>query len=495
MIVFKEWLPDQPDLGNPGLIEAHNVLVADNGAYMHFPQPTAATHNGSTVGTIPSSLSAGSSTINSGIMYSHNEMFVASSNFIFGRVLGVGGPWSTASATISSAGNSPIRFARVLDSIIATCLGHTALASTRIDSGTSYTGFTTLSTSDTTPRAAVVGSVGQFAVLGNLIENTTGNAMNPSHVRWSAIGNPRDWPTPNSSTALASQAGQQDLGYDGGDVTAIHGGDQFAVVLQTSRITRMTYIGGTSVFQFDTISEKEGSFFEGGSIRVDDLTYFISRNGFKVTNGVSVEAIGHGKADRYFWETVAVDYLNDPANAKTIIWTAYDSDRKDIYWLYKTALGVPATGVIVYNVPTARFTRATVAGHYALMDFAQNLGVSNRIYLHCVDANRQLQFFAGAPSAATLTTGEVEGNPGGYSYVSGVKPVIDVTANAVTIAMGTRNDSLSSPSFTSEITVNSRSSFCDFRSEARYHRARVTIAGTFNSAQGLHVNASPSGQL
>jgi hypothetical protein len=47
--------------------------------------------------------------------------------------------------------------------------------------------------------------------------------------------------------------------------------------------------------------------------------------------------------------------------------------------------------------------------------------------------------------------------------------------------------------YTAESTANSRSGFCDFRSEARYHRARVTITGTFNAAQGIEVDAVWSG--
>jgi hypothetical protein len=77
--------------------------------------------------------------------------------------------------------------------------------------------------------------------------------------------------------------------------------------------------------------------------------------------------------------------------------------------------------------------------------------------------------------------------------MQGIKPLVDVTLNAVTVAIGTRNDRSSSVSYTSETTANSRSGFANFRSEARYHRARLTITGTFNAAQGLEYEAVPSG--
>jgi hypothetical protein len=486
VIEFKEWLPDQADLGNPGLIEASNVLVGDNMAYTSFLQPSAITQSGSTVGSIPSSGTAGASTIKSGIMISSNEMFVASGTLIFRRVLGVGGPWATAVAASLVPTGEPVRFARHADYVLATNRQNTLLAQ-RASLGSN---FTALSTVDTTPRAAVVGSVGEFVVIGNLYD---GVDFLRSYIRWSSIGQPRNWPVPSSSTAVASQAGQQNLGDAGGEVTGIHGGDQFAVVLQTGAITRMTYIGGTSVFQFDQISNKEGSVFEGGSIRVNDLTYFISRSGFMVTDGVSVQPIGYGKVDRYFWRTVSLSVTNDPANLKSNLWCAYDSDRRDIYWMYQTVQGVAPSTVLIYNIPSKRWTRAVVSGHYALMDYVQDQAESARFYLHCVrGSDLQMQSFSGAPNPATLTTGEVEGNEGGYSFLSGVKPIIDATTGAITVAVGTRGDQQEAVTYTSEVSQTPRTRFCDFRSEARYHRARLTIAGTFTAAQGIEIQAEAS---
>lgn len=99
----------------------------------------------------------------------------------------------------------------------------------------------------------------------------------------------------------------------------------------------------------------------------------------------------------------------------------------------------------------------------------------------------------GTPGTAIIETGEVEGTTGKNSFVSGVKPLVDATTGAVTVAVGYRSDLQSSPTYTSETSANSRTGFCDFRNVAKYQRVRVTYTATFNAAQGIEHRAFPSG--
>lgn len=99
--------------------------------------------------------------------------------------------------------------------------------------------------------------------------------------------------------------------------------------------------------------------------------------------------------------------------------------------------------------------------------------------------------FGGTPGTAVIETGEAEGNPGAMTYVSGVKPKLD--SAAVTVSVGTRDDLSASVTYTSETAVNTRSGFADFRLTARYQRARLTITGSFNAAQGLDIDFKPAG--
>lgn len=91
--------------------------------------------------------------------------------------------------------------------------------------------------------------------------------------------------------------------------------------------------------------------------------------------------------------------------------------------------------------------------------------------------------FGGAPGTAIIETGEVEGNENGRTYLSGIKPLVDTSS--VTVAVGTRSDQASAVTYTSEVTPTTRTGIADFRSDAKYHRVRLTITGTFTAALGI----------
>jgi hypothetical protein len=471
-IVFKEWLPDQPELNNPGLIEALNVVPAGNAGYVPFRALDPFTAGGTLTG------------VQSGIVARRADVGIydiyAATDDLY--LLTAGTRFTLKSA--STTGSHTWTWAQFDDLVIATTtftLGakcHTVGASSA---------FTALSLSDQAPNARCVGVVGQFVVLGDLVY--PGATAGPNTIQWSAIGEPRDWPTPGSTTAIASQAGEQILPVRGGNVRAIHGGDQFGVILQQAGVTRMTYIGGNTVFQFDEIDNEQGSIFLFGSVRVGDLTYFISRQGFCRTNGVAVERIGYGKVDRYFFDTL------DTSSSQFQVTAAYDPELGVVCWSYPTTNG-QNDQILFYEVTTGRWSRASQEMAVFIAPVGSYYPVSG-LGLFAFNATGipdVLSRFDGTIGSAVFTTAETEGNPGGFTRVIGVKPLVDVTANAVTVAVGTRNNRTDAVSFTAETTANSRTGFCDFRSEARYHRARVTVAGTFNAAQGIEIDAVWSGQ-
>ena len=63
----------------------------------------------------------------------------------------------------------------------------------------------------------------------------------------------------------------------------------------------------------------------------------------------------------------------------------------------------------------------------------------------------------------------------------------------LTVEVGSRNSLGSAVTYSAARSPNARTGFVDLRSEARYHRARVTIAGAFDSALGIEYQAVSSG--
>jgi hypothetical protein len=473
-IVFKDWLPDQPDLGNPGLIDAKNCIPVD-GTFKSFLTLDTSIVNETLPGIVTGSFGT----------YETTGSFV-----IFAGTLTnlyryeTSGGFSDRSATTYNA-QGEWRWAQYEDIVIAANGNHSPQYITINSAGN----FATLgSSSGTAPAAVAVGKVGQFVVLGYVA------GVSPAYIRWSAIDNPLSWPTPGSSTALATQAGEQYLDEGKGPVTSIAGGDLSGLIFQLNAITRMTYIGGSAVFQFDDLHAGRGAWFANATVQAGGATYFIAQDGIFRTNGVQIEAIGDGKVNRWFQENAFTGFPNR-------VYGAFDRNRNLIYWAFPdpTSSGQRPSRILIYNIGEGRFSYA-VQNLFLIASSPGNQGfpyaeTTGGMGIIGYSTTNALGYFSGTPGTAIFETGEIEGQPGGYSHVSGVKPLIDVTANAATVALGTRGDLQSSVTYTSETTANSRSGFCDFRSEARYHRARLTVTGTFNAAQGLHFTAGPAGQL
>jgi hypothetical protein len=89
---------------------------------------------------------------------------------------------------------------------------------------------------------------------------------------------------------------------------------------------------------------------------------------------------------------------------------------------------------------------------------------------------------------ATVETGEIQHFQGRRAHVLGVRPIVD--GNAATIAVGRRNLLSASSSFASAVSQNV-SGVCPVRSNARYHRYRISTTGAFDFIQGVDVDALP----
>lgn len=472
-VLFKDWLPDQPDFNNPGLIEAANTVpVGDDTSGFQPYSPL------STFGT----------TVNS--TYSFNNVALLASNGsgatpsvyvatdvgkqIYSAVATTGS-WTNLTGSISTPAVSLAQY----NNLIFVAAGAGGLYYQTV--GTS----STFNAAVGSPAAQVVGVVGQFLLAGNI--SASPNNF-PHLLGWSSIANPTDWPTPGSDSALASQAGEQFLHQELGAITGIFGGDQWGIVMQSTGITRMTYIGGADVFQFDTLAGGIGMDSQNCGIKIGNQVFFASSRGFYATDGVSLLNIGKEKVNRWFISNVVNANLLDQGTV------GVDWSNKIIYWNFQKA---GASILVMFNYETGRFSHATDANTRVMVGAGNvgNVASFSSIGLMALGQDNRLGTFTGTPGTATFTTGEAELNPGGYARISGIKPLVGATAGAMVSSVGYRNDLQSSATFAADTTQNSRSGFADFRIESRYARARVKVTGAFTNAQGLEFLAVPGGTV
>lgn len=133
-------------------------------------------------------------------------------------------------------------------------------------------------------------TVRDFVVIGGL---TTDDYS----IRWSAIGDPTDWPDPGTDDARSKQSGSQTFPTKWGVVTGIAGNDFYMYVFQVNAITKGTYIGGDQVFSFDTFEEGRGCVRMGMLEQIDDMVVFESDRGRHILENDQIADIGFGIVD------------------------------------------------------------------------------------------------------------------------------------------------------------------------------------------------------
>jgi hypothetical protein len=464
IVTFKEWLPDQPELGNPGLTVAQNIVPLASGygpyhpldgAYGTAPASVIEAYvaNGSTKGSSTVYLKAGSR------YYAANDSGPGFATL--GSLTAAEGGFAQYENMVFSADGSEHRIARV-------SIGATA-------------GSASMAAITSAPYADVLGVVGQFLIAGGLYDDaapSTSGATRSNYIQWPAIDDPENWPPPGSATAIASQAGEQALYEQYGPVYGISNGDQFGLIFQRGAITRMTYIGGSSVFQFDVIDATRGMYYKRGMVQVGGVVYFISASGFCRTDGVSVESIGAGRVDKQWLA----------ATAGSVVTCAFDPVDEVVHF---------GNGhrVFMYSPRADKWTDAEQL-HTYLLTPAPNLGFRQHVLGYDTASPPLFGQMAATAGTAIIRTGESELQQYGRAFVSGVRPLVehDATAPSVSCRVGYRDSLAAAPSWAATTSPNARTGEANFRVDAKYHRFEVQIAGEFQRAVGLEFDAVPAGK-
>jgi hypothetical protein len=464
-IVYKEWLPDLPALGNPGLVTANNVEPL-HGAFSSFA--TLLTNGPVVPGGFP--MGVGLAYDIGGAYY-----YAATDDGIFESTNGTGA-FTARSATM--VGVASYDFLQYEDLLLVTSPNGPLFRTIG-----SASNFVTLgSSSGTAPAFTHIGRIGQFIIGGYY---TAG-----PRVRWSGIDSPASWPAPNSATAIAQQSGEQVLDPTYGVVHGFSSGDQYALVFQSGAITRATYVGPPAVFQFDYISNKIGCDWPKSIVKIGGITYFMNREGVYRTDGVTVQNLSDNKCSEFLRSRIIV--LNNDVHG------AYHRFKKLIYWTYSTTGDTfRATKMLILNPEDGRFTTAdytACSAIYGTTGVEADYSPSNG-YVYGFGLSNTLGPLFGTAGSAVLETGDIEFNEGGRAFLDAIKPHVEssATAPAMGVRIGTREDLGTTPSYTSTTAAFARTGFANFRSDSKYHRVELNITGNFVKATGFEVSAKPSG--
>lgn len=498
---FGEWLPDLPELDNPGSPNVSNALWV-NGGYIPAPafSTLGAVLSARCQGAYAATDSNGDTHIYAGTAAQLLEYTGTSFTDRSGSTYTTQDGQYWKFAEFSSPGfpallvatnlNDPVQGVEVGDAAFAALAG-------------------------TPPTAAAVGVVGQFVMLGNT-EDALNGAV-PNRVQWCGIADPTNWAY-GTLSAQEAQAGEQYLNAVYGPVTHIADGTQFGLVFQQRGITRAYYTGDDAIFAFDTFERQRGAYYPNSPVQLGNLVYFVAEDGFCMTDGAQVTQIGHGKVDNTFLSNVSQAYSDRVCGA-------YDPVNKLIYWSYCSAgnsTGIPDM-VIAYNYADQRFMPVTQdlsrifsskSPGYT-MDTLDDVNTDLDLITPSLDdtfwqgGNLQIQAFDGGNNYgqlggsvldAVLDTMEACPNPGGMSYLDGARPVVTNPNGGTavpTVQFLTRT--LENSGYTTSATANQNPStgICNLRAVGRYVRARVSLPGGsagFGKATGIDIYGTAGGQ-
>lgn len=480
---FSEWLPDQDDFENPGLVTAHNVLPGTFYRPIRGLVAQSDALTGQCLGAYATKDGSGGSLNYAG---DSSKLYLLSS-----------GSWTDKSKIGGYSTASEFRwvFKRFGDNIIA---------SNRSDNiqvaNVSGTDFADLAGSP--PQAKHLAVVRDFLVLGNL---STG----ANKVQWSGLNDIEEW-TPGVAES------DSQVFPEGGPITGMVGGE-YGLIFQESQITRMEYQGPPLNFSFDVIETGIGAIASGSVVRFGIQTFYLSNNGFYVTDGTQSYPIGSEKVDKYFFSHVDENYLYkmtavvDPIN-KLVIWSYVSNGSQNgnpnrwiIYnwdqrrWAEASADVEDDTDTgfdhqLIYSSLSEDYVLTDLDSFGTLEDIATPLDsrfwLGGNLLLSAFDTtNKSASYTGETVLSGTIKTGEFEVNELRQSLIIQVWPEID---GSITVKVGSRESHQSAATSSGAISVNSIG-FAPFTAQGRYHDFEFSF-DNWSRASGYKIKAEQIGE-
>lgn len=334
------------------------------------------------------------------------------------------------------------------------------------------------------PDADFCATVRDFVVLAK--DNT---------VDWSGFEDRAGW------TAGVNQSGSKPM-LAGGNITGLAGGE-YGLVFQRSQITRMSYAGIPTVWQWDVISANIGCSAAGSIAQAGRLVFFLSDRGFMLTDGNDVKPIGAERIDRTFLEAysqqdidefmyAAVDPLHNIVKwvmpGKAWIYNYQIDQWATETWNIKAAFTGYSAGVTLEELDAIYPDMDVMAP--SLDDPIFQGGVP---FLVAVNTSSQLGAMTGDRLTATLQLPNMEMVPGREARLSQVRCLTDAT-DGVTITLTARKR-LGDTGTTQDFATLQDSGDIDCRVSGRFIRPTVSVAADsdWSYFQGLDFNLMAAG--
>lgn len=489
-IPLGEWLPDAPAYKNPGLVDAMNVYPSAGG-YRPFSSPVAQS-------------ATTTETVNGAQMFFDNSsnavIFGGSSTRLFTDRSG------TVTETTGYNATTGWNFERYKELVVAVDAANDPQYLTDIDTDDTW------STLSDAPKAARIGRVDDFLVIGDIVSDLeAGNPTVPHRLRWCA----KNDPTASWATDRGTLANYRDLDPKYGKITAIVGG-RFGLVFQERAIWRMDFIGSPEGFEFNLVSEDSGAIAPNSVVTIGADTFYLSQDGFRRTNGSDIENIGSSRVNEWFNDTA------DDANV-SLTHGAVNWPQRSIVWGFYPNGGSTFATLLIYNFVLDRWSYSSQAVDYLVQTrvnaetlgtlatpFPSGLGTMSAYTLGYSEWQaKDLGFAAyiesgngsdfatmdGAALAASFLTGDAMLAPGRRSEVLGVWPGVASESAAITTRIRTRSRHGGAAALSTAASIGA-DGFCPHKVDGWLHAVRMDIpaSAVWDNATNLIVRVRQGGK-
>lgn len=492
-IKFGEYMPDQPDLENPGMEVARDCLPRLNG---YDALPTLQSLGFSGLPSRPVGAYGAADSIGS-------KYLLAGTADKLWRL--ADGAWRDISRTSPEyAQVSAWEFTEWDADVLAASAGNRMQ---RYPLGAANAEDLT----EEPVAGAHIAVVRSQVVVGGVIDE---DGSNPQRLRWSGVNAYTDW-APNADTL----AGFGDIRTPGGDIQRVSGGE-FGVVLLERSIYRMTFVGGDLVWQLDEVDPGIGTPAPGSVIRRGDRVFFLGNDGMRMTQGAASTAIGEERVD--------LEVLSDldVAHVTRITAGVYTAEQI-IVWAYPGAgntNGQP-NRLLIYNYGTDRWALGDEAVEILVGAATPNRSIdgfddnvtfggtqSPPLYdsideipgslddpiwgggepqLMALDAAGDVGTYTGSARNGTFETGEFEVSPGRRTFLTEMRNLSNAPGS-VALEIGHRQSQSDPVVWTGPASPNA-DGIIPVRVNDRYMRIRVQLDSGFSHSNGVQLFGEVAG--
>lgn len=299
----------------------------------------------------------------------------------------------------------------------------------------------------------------------------------PSRVQWSAIGDPTRWPIPLTADAIAFQSGYEDLEVDLGPVMFIAGYPLYGIIFQRTGISRANYVGGNVVWSFGVFSKNRGLIAKGAAIQVGTLVYFLSQDGWMVTDGNSVNPIGTDPnndfgIDGWFWANVNV-------NALSTIRCGYDTTTRCVSFSIPTGSNPFPDTLLTYNPLANRWTKSAIPTQIVWTDNNGATDFGTNLRLGLFTQASQYSVLQGPTLNGYCESVDLMDTDSQLRFTTGVRPNV-VCTDTPQAQIGTRNSMQDAINYSTSMPPDSFSRIVPVMGDGLYTRVRVSSSAAQN---------------